>query len=345
MAFISSCHQDKTDYSKKAVTKTIIGTEMIVKNLDGYGIVGSYGDYLFLKENRDTSRLVVYQIEGDSLKYHKGLIDKGRGPREFYYVEYSWFGDTLYVSNSDPTGIKAIYGIPLDDMSKIEDRNRWSEYPIPGNDIMTGMSFAKYGEGRFVIAGGESETKQVFSMVDYNKKEVVPLKFWPADSTKGPLYSKQMVYMQSKLCSSGRQILYSNLYARYMFIATIRGDEFVETAKIYSHLPQYEVKPDGNIRYTEDGEDGILIYATQDYIFAQVGRTVSEVRESDTYKGYPRSYIDELEVYDWKGRFIDNYQTDRPFYSFAVSADNHHLYTLSMDLVSKELIVMRYDLF
>ena len=141
------------DNPRKGVTRTLVGQEMKFQNLEGYGIVCLYDDYLFLKEDRDTSRLIAYRVEGDTLKYFKGLINRGRGPREVYYAEYSLCNDTLFVSNSDPTGMKAIYGIPLSDMNKIDDSNRWKEYSFSENGIMTGLSFARLDDGVFIIAG------------------------------------------------------------------------------------------------------------------------------------------------------------------------------------------------
>lgn len=339
------CYHDDHDNLRKPVTRAINGRVLMVQNLEGYGIVCSYKDYLFLKEDRDTSRLIAYKIDNDSLIYFRGLIDRGRGPREFYYVEYYLCGDTLYVSNSDPSGIKALYGIPLNNIERIDDSGRWKEYTFSEDDIMTGMSFARLTDGRFIIAGGKTDTQQILSLVDFKvKEERTPLHFWPKDSTQGPIASKQMVYMQSSLNSQKGRILYANLYARYMFIASVDENKLQESQVIYSSLPKYVIKPDGNIRYSEDGEYGIQPYSTAEYIFASVGRTVREVKESETYKGYPRWYNDEVEVYDWNGVFIDNYKTDRPFSSFAVSADNQFLYTMTMDLKSKEPVIIRYEL-
>lgn len=337
-------HPARQDNRTKTVTKTVTGKQLKVKDLEGYGIVCFHKDYLFLKESRDTSRLVVYRVEGDSLKYFKGLIDRGRGPREFYYPEYSLLGDTLFVSTSDPTGMLAIYGIPLNDTSTIGDAGRWKEYSFTERDIMTGLSFAPLGKGKFLIAGGKANTRQIFSLADFNSGERVPISFFPNDSTTGPLHSKQMVYMQSKLCSQKGKILYTNLNARYMFIASIDGTCLVEKAMIYSHLPQYEIKQDENIRFTVDGEYGILPYSTPERVYAQVGRTVREVKESEGDNGYPAEWVNEIEVYDWNGKFLDNYKTDRPFYSFAVSDDNRRLYTFSQDPVSKEPIIMCHEL-
>ena len=337
--------RQKPDYSTKAVTRTVSGTELKVRDLEGYRLVCAYGDYLFLQEDRDTSRLVAYRMEGDSLVRYKGLIDRGRGPREFYYVEFALSGDSLFVSNSDPTGMKAIYGISLADMSKIDDPNTWTEYVFSEWDIMTGLAFAPLGPGRFIIAGGKSGTKEIFSLADFTKeREREALRYWPNDSTQGPLASKQMVYMQSRMSSAGDRFVYGNMSARYMFIAAVEDGAVKETASIYAHLPQYEVNPDGNIRYTEDGEYEVEPYVTREYVYAKVGRTVREFNASDDYKGYPRWYVDEVEVYGWDGRFIDNYRTDRPFSTCVVSVDDQYLYTMSIDLSTKVPVIMRYEL-
>lgn len=333
------------DYRTKEVTREVSGTLLKVLDLDGYMLVCAHGDYLFLREDRDTSRLVVYRVEEDSLIRYKGLIDRGRGPREFYYPEFALNGDTLFVSNSDPSGMKGIYGISLTDMSKIDDPQTWTEYVFTEPDIMSGQAFAPLGPGRFIIAGGKSGRKEIFSLADFTRRpEREALRYWPNDSTAGPVSSKQMVYMQSRLYSSGKRFVYANNYARYMFIGTVSDGAVKETASIYAHLPQYEVKPDGNIRYSKDGEEGIKPYVTKKFVYAKVGRTIREVDASDGYKGYPNWCFDEVEVYDWNGEFKDNYRTDRPFNSFVVSADDRYLYTMSVDLETKEWIVLRYEL-
>ena len=340
-----SCHPAAQEDFRKEVTKKVTGTMMKVDDLYGYRMLCAYGDYIFLQESRDTARLVVYKVEGDSLQYFKGLINRGRGPSDFYYPEFSLYGDTLFVSNSDPTGMKDIFSIPLDDMSRIADPTRWKKHSFSEYDVQSAMNFTPYGNNQFIIAGGKADSRELFSLVDFSgTRERIPLDYYPNDSTQGPLYAKQNVYMQSRLCASGNRVLVANEQARYMFIATVKGGALVEKAMIYSHLPQYEIKPDGNIRYSADGEDGIMPRSTRKYIYAQVGRTWKEIRESDTYKGYPQTFMDEIEVYDWNGKFIDTYQTDRPFFTFAVTPDDRYLYTLSMDLDTGERVVVRYEL-
>ena len=317
---------------------------MMVDYLEGGRLLGTYENYIFLQESRDTSRLVVYQVEGDSLKRFKGLIDRGRGPYDFYYPGFSFYGDTLFVCNADPSGIKKVYGISLAEMSTIDDFDRWKEYVFPNPDMMTWDIYTSFGSGRFLVAGGEYDTRQVFSMADCVAAECEPILYWPNDSTEYSFLSKQMVYMNCALCSRGDRVCYAHSEARYMFIGKVDNNSLSEIKTIYSSLPKYEVKPDGNIRYGKDGEYGIKLSSTEEYIFAMLGRKLKEAQASKLYKGYPNRYFDEIEVYDWDGTFVANYQTDIPFYSHTVTSDNHFLYILTMDLESSEECIVRYEL-
>lgn len=56
-----------------------------------------------------------------------------------------------------------------------------------------------------------------------------------------------------------------------------------------------------------------------------------------------RSYpSDEIEVYDWDGRYLYTCTLDIPFSSFLVSGG--HLYTLTVNLDTKLSEIYRYDL-
>ena len=100
-----------------------------------------------------------------------------------------------------------------------------------------------------------------------------------------------------------------------------------------------------NISYSDKKDDaGIDIYSTADYIYALLERTPEEIRKSESYKGYGKYSFDEIEVYDWDGVFVANYQTDKPFYDFVVSPDNHYLYTIAEDPELLEYVITRYEL-
>ena len=230
-------------------------------------------------------------------------------------------------------------------MDNIEDRDIWKAYSVPEMNIQTANYFVSLGSGQFLLAGGKANTEELFSILDFTDEELrSPVDFWPDDDTPGPLYAKQNVYMLCHLNSQRNRILYANTGGRYMFIASLQNRKLKEEVVIYSSLPKYEIGQDGNFHYTREGEHGIYSYTTHDRIYAQVGRTREEVRRKETYKNYPRTYFDELEVYDWDGNFIDNYQTDKPFFTFAISPDNKYLYTLSLDLETNLDVVMRYEL-
>ena len=111
LSFCSCTNQE--NYDRKPVTKTVTGEVIKVSNLEGSSLVCLYDDYLLLRENRDTSLLIAYRFEDDSLKYVKGFINKERGPREFYYTEYppdgtNWTsGKTIHYLNKIFTNLGA----------------------------------------------------------------------------------------------------------------------------------------------------------------------------------------------------------------------------------------------
>lgn len=341
-----NCRGKDSFVDRKAVTQTLKGNELMVENLlDSPGICAVYQDYIFLRFNRDTSRLVAYQLSGDSLKFFCGLVDRGRGPQEVIYSEYSLYGDTLFFSNGSPSGISQFYGVSLSDMTQIADRSRWKEYAFPKPEMMTWQTYTGYGPGRFLIAGGDEGATHFLTLADCASAECSPICFWPNDNTSVPPVSKQMVYADCRLCSQGDLVCYAHQYSRYLSIFKIEDNTLVEKALIYPRLPKYELDQDGrNIRYVDSDNSGIKVYTTPDFVFAQLGRTSKEIMRSELYKGYPETYFDELEVYDWSGRFIANYQTDRPFVSFAVSPDNRNLFTKTVDPETLEPILMRYVL-
>jgi len=304
-------------------------------------------DFVFLYfSRRDTSQLVAYRMEGDSLTYFNGFVDKGRGPQEVIYTDFSFCGDTLFYSNGSPSGISQFFGIPVNDKLQIKTRRRWKEYASPKPEMMTWQDYTGYGPGRFLIAGGEEETRHFLTLVDCIAGTCTPVRYWPNDSTDVPVHSKQMVYAECRLSSQGDLVCYAHRYSRYLSIFKVKDDgTYEEKAVIYSKLPEYELRKDGlNIRYLNKDDAGIKLYTTRDYIFVQLDRTPNEKKESESYKGYENYCFDELEVYDWKGRFVANFQTDKPFFSFAVSPDNRYLFTMTEDPETFEAVLTRYEL-
>lgn len=63
---------------------------------------------------------------------------------------------------------------------------------------------------------------------------------------------------------------------------------------------------------------------------------------SSEYTGYPPHFFDEIEIYDWDGRFIRCIRIDRPYSSFCTSPDGKYIYTTSMGLETVEALILRY---
>jgi hypothetical protein len=252
--------------------------------------------------------------------------------------------DTLFVSNSSPAGISEIWGIPINDIPNIKDYSRWKEYKWSGENIMLGLNFIKIKNNEFIVTGAIENTRHFLSKMDFSTNQLYQFDLWPKDSTAAPLLSKQFVYMQSMLSTNNGKLLCAGNEGRYLFISKIGDKTLGKPVEIYSHIPGYKAEADGNVTYDDDCENGIIPYTTSRFIYAQLSRNRKETHASEDYKGYPRYYFDEIEVYDWNGKFIGNFRTDKPFSSFVVSPDDRFVYTLSIDLQTKEPEIIRYNL-
>ena len=94
-------------------------------------------------------------------------------------------------------------------------------------------------------------------------------------------------------------------------------------------------------------KSGINVFTTSTFIFVHLKTYQDEegLQQSiSDFKGYPYYYNDELEVYDWNGNFLRNYQTIIPFYDFFVTEDHKTLFTISQDLNTYEPIMVKYEL-
>jgi len=324
---------------RKPVTGELKGTVMKSGSMSGILLLGSYGDYLLFKTADKDGKLAAYKVDGDSLIFVcKGII-KGRGPHEFIYNEYSMRSDTLFVLDATPTGPIGLFGIPLDDITAISDYSRWREYSMEGMpQIMTGLYFASLGGGRFIVTGGKSDEKQIFSMLDFNKRKVSPIEFWPDDGYEGPNITKQLVYDNGRVSSMDDKILYAPSKGRYLALFKERNGSLKDWKTIYGVFPKFKSRKDGNPIFAEGGYEGVKFVVSERKIYAHVRRQY----DGKGYKGYPEYCFDEIETYDWDGNFLGNYRTDRPYITFVPSQDDKYIYTTSIDLSTKEDMVVRY---
>jgi len=339
---ISSCCYDKSN-ERKPVTDQIIGTKVSVEGDDLGSFVGEKSGYLLFYTYDDMHKIMVFQDEGDSLKYVNGFVSIGRGPNEFTYVDYYMDSDSLYLSNSTPAGFEAIYAISLNKIGDISDQNKWKKYRFSDlPSVLKCDGFIKTDFGQYLTLAGRWNKKEIISKLDASSNSLIPVDYWIEDGNNSGVSAKQEIYCNGSLRIKGNKIVYACNNGRYLVICKLHDAELYPEKTIYDSCPDYSSTNDGRISYSEESYSGIRTRVTNKYIYAMLS-----MRRKDThsnYKGYPAGSYDELEVYDWRGKFVKNYRTDVPFFDFIISSDDKVLYVLTRNPDSKDTEIIKYEL-
>lgn len=331
---------------KKEVTDHIKGEVLAVDMLMGNSFIGMKDDMLAMKSYDKDSMAVVYRICGDSLHCERHFGVKGRGPFEFDMAVFSQEVDSLYVIDEVQFGgeLMSMRSIDFRHPDRAYDYRLWKEDDLQWmNPFHFGDGFVSLGGQKFLFLGSRYDTEELLTKVDIGKKETHPLGYWIEDDYEGPVLPKQSAYLSnSKLHKHGNRILFACGEGRYLELFDIEGDSIARRIPIYDIRPDYEAAED-KLNYAMHYENlrGMRVCTTDRYIYVHLNVYTHEMKP---YKGYPFYYFDELEVYDWDGRFICNYQTDVPFCDMIVSENDETIYVYTQDIETKEPVIMRYSL-
>ena len=346
VALAISCKENRqSNNERKPVTEELSGE---VLHFDGIQVpspvlLSSYDDLLLVKTADNNAKIALCRVDGDSVKVVDRGIKKGRGPYEFIYANYCVSGDSLFVIDSNPMGFTALYGIPLKVAGALSDYSCWRRYPCDGfPKMITAGYFARIGQRRFVVNAGEPGTQQIFTVLDFNDMSATPLDFWPDDGNECGTEVKQMAYMNNRVfgLADGR-FVYGTRPGRYLSVVKADGTTIKVLSKIYDIFPQF-VEKNHNIRYLPDQHKGVNIRVSDRRLY--VAAFPDRKDGDDNYKGFPLSFFDEIEIYDWDGRFIKCIRTDRPYSTFCPSSDDKYLYTTTLNLETGDDVMVRYEL-
>ena len=339
-----SCSQ-KEQQDKKDVTDYLSGITLHSNELVGSTIICIKGDMLIMNSFDRDSVAVIYTMKGDTLEYVKHIGIKGRGPFEFEQPFFSSTEDSLYMLNTTLFGdLQNIYITSTDNIGQIDNYSFWKDYKLDWTEsLKKGPCFIPFEDKLFLIIGGKLGEENILSIIDASTKEIIPMSYWIEDDYSGPVIPKQSIYMSnSRIFKNGNKLLFACGEGRYLEIMDIKDGKIAGRAPIYCIKPEYEASPDGlNFRIKYDNYRGMQVRTTKDYIYVSLRVWTPEM---EPYKGYPFYFFDEVEVYDWSGNFIKCYQTDTPFYDFAVTDDNNTLFTVTQDPESKEHFIHKYGL-
>ena len=271
------------------------------------------------------NHLCTYRIDGDTLSLTGSYLHTGRGPGEL--ISPSFYADEngIYcIGNSmaqDYIYRYALHDNILQEVGK-EDIS-WIQPFFSDN-------FARTGDDKYIVAGGSVGTESILTFVDTAEKTASQLDFWPDDGYSGSKnFGKQIAYCgNASLAANGNKIMYAAPYGRYLDIITVKGEKVVGHNAVYNDFPELiESKNSGFGIIPSSKHNGIKAMATSRRIYAVPLRD-SSLERSD---GYPSSFNDVIEVFDWEGNLVSRYHTDRPFVMFRASSDDKSLITYGFE--------------
>ena len=227
---------------------------------------------------------------------------------------------------------------PLD-LSWIKGYSYFSSiYPISGS-LFLAISKTK--------DSGELFRKEVLFLVDIIKQTITPVNlvfeddYGYEDLIKKIVYTNNAnIYLNKKkgklayTCGEGR------LFDLYDYSSGVLSGR----NRVLDIMPRYKAEEKGglmSLSLMDKINRGIRPSFTDDYICI----AYNQPDDSETFKGYPGFYIDQIDVFDWDGRLVVTFKMDKPFSTYKISKDNKYIYTLSMDLETGETEIRQYMIF
>ncbi len=225
------------------------------------------------------------------------------------------------------------------DMSWVKGYSNFSSiYPISGS-LFLAISKTK--------DGGELFRKEVLFLVDIIERTITPVNlvfeddYGYEDLIKKIVYTNNAnIYLNEKkgklayTCGEGR------LFDLYDYSSGVLSGR----NRVLGVMPRYKAEERGGLErlsLMDKINRGIRPSFTDDYICI----AYNQPDDSETFKGYPGFYIDQIDVFDWDGRLVVTFKMDKPFSTYKISKDNKYIYTLSIDLKTGETEIRQYMIY
>jgi hypothetical protein len=344
LLMISACY----GIDKKKEYRPLVGVECKLSGeVSGVFKIMYASDSLVILKSKGHCLMSVGHMATEDSVFFIPIARRGRGPYEFQYVVPEVYEDSLYLVENQGM-MHSMTSVPL---MSLDSTMTWSEYDLKDLDRITMRSFCHLDKERLLLLGGEFDENELITIVDIYSHDTKAISFWPEDGFRGSTIVKQQAYLRnSKIHYHDRRILYVAGEGRYAELLYLDNNDAIKDRKsIYHIAPDYLDRGDGlNPSIVRGAPRGISSYVSNNRIYLLVHNWVTS-QDGQTlpqeYKGYPSTYDDRIEVYDWDGKLINAYQTDIPFGSFAVTPNDSTLFTLTQDMLSGEARIRRYNLY
>lgn len=334
----------------KEATMILKGTVMTTDSLfNGSYFYNMQGEYLIMRSYDKDSLIQILEVDDTRLNTRRSMMSKGQGPFDVQYC-------SVYVQDSTITVLDFNSSIQkcfeMDYISaKLPFVERCRQIPLSNElkKIYTfgSSEFVVVNDSCFLVLGGRQGHKEFMSLYFLNTGKVIPLDCWPDDGFEADDRIKQSVYFDnSHLFKSRKQnrYLYNSGNGQILLLFDIDENGMTNLRHICCNYPQYKIREDGinfkMIYPTEDSKRCLDVATTERFIYVKT----SPHNYPKEYKGYPFYYGDNITVYDWEGKKVNEFETDRPFNTFVVDDEDRYLYTEGDDLETGDVVIFRYEL-
>lgn len=142
----------------------------------------------------------------------------------------------------------------------------------------------------------------MLTVIDLDKKETYGIEYWFSDEVDAPNNVQTLVYVpNATICSNEEKLMYACGEGRFLDVISFDGTNVIGHKTIYDILPDYTVSRSGlDYHLSPNSDRGMRVRTTNNriYVLLSMFHFENGVLTPEAYKGYPRDYFDELEVYD-----------------------------------------------
>lgn len=300
----------------------------------------------------DSYSYAVYKIKGDSLIYEGKFMRRGNGPYEMQIprLKYRPGKNELIVYSADPSK-NDFYRVDLNDFGNLYNPRLWIKDRLPALPTRDCLEFI---DDSIYIHSSYTKCNSLFSLSykgrDYFYAGLNLL--YPADENNTDLLLKRFLFKGKLIKHPGRStFLYSSEFFKYVIVFDLDKEEIRNIRYISGVQPDYKPvtgDPYHLFTFNKNAEDGCkVIFATESYVYIGYNNmTWEDINNKVQFKGYPDSYFDRINVFDWEGNFVKRLVLDKPVRRFAVDAADKFLYASSIDLTQEHQPdqVLRFEL-
>ena len=344
--FVGCTSQQKGNENVESLEGTMMVTDSLFEGSYFYDLED---DCLIMRSYNRDSLIQILEVDDTQLKTLRSMVSRGQGPYDVNSFEIS-VQDSNIVLLDFGSYIQKSFAIDYRS-EKVLNVNRYKEIPLSEEFkrlyTFGPSDFEAVGDSCLLILGGRQGYEEFISMYYLNSEKILPLEYWPDDGFNSDIRIKQSVYLgTSRLfkCKGRNRFLYQSSAGQILALFDVDENGMKNLYHISCNYPHYEVREDGlnyKILYpTEESMQRYYAAVSDNYIYIKM----SPNNQEKDYKKYPFYYGDYVMVYDWDGKKVKDFVTDKPFNTFVIDDNDKYLYTELDDLETGEVTIYRYDL-